>query len=204
MQLTYPKDYIGKIICGDCLEIMKGIPDKSIDIVLTDPPYQSPAKYYDTRKNYPKTLCTIKIKGKSAITCTESHPIFTKRNYLTSCELNSRDTMLCIDSHDKNSKELRNENGFMCTMRKSSQHEKQNKVLSTFLPRMQNQKKKRKTKSSDNKLLRLWKRNRMQGEQALENLPFQGKTWNSNLFRRVYNRKNQRRAQKIRKTVVTI
>ena len=61
MQLTYPKDYIGKIICGDCLEIMKGIPDKSIDIVLTDPPYQSPAKYYDTRKNYPKTLADFSL-----------------------------------------------------------------------------------------------------------------------------------------------
>lgn len=24
---------------GDCLEIMKTIPDKSIDLVLTDPPY---------------------------------------------------------------------------------------------------------------------------------------------------------------------
>jgi site-specific DNA-methyltransferase (adenine-specific) len=27
------------IFCGDCLEIMKEIPDKSIDLVLTDPPY---------------------------------------------------------------------------------------------------------------------------------------------------------------------
>ncbi len=30
------KDYI---LCGDCLELMKDIPDKSIDIILTDPPY---------------------------------------------------------------------------------------------------------------------------------------------------------------------
>jgi len=28
-----------KIYCGDCLELMKEIPDKSIDLVLTDPPY---------------------------------------------------------------------------------------------------------------------------------------------------------------------
>lgn len=27
--------------CGDCLEIMKAIPDKSIDLVVTDPPYLS-------------------------------------------------------------------------------------------------------------------------------------------------------------------
>ena len=37
--MTYPEDYINKIICGDCLEVMKGIPDKSVDLVLTDPPY---------------------------------------------------------------------------------------------------------------------------------------------------------------------
>ena len=30
------KDYIEQ---GDCLELMKDIPDKSIDLILTDPPY---------------------------------------------------------------------------------------------------------------------------------------------------------------------
>lgn len=29
-------DYIEQ---GDCLELMKQIPDKSIDLILTDPPY---------------------------------------------------------------------------------------------------------------------------------------------------------------------
>ena len=29
-----------KLYHGDCLEIMKSIPDKSIDLVLTDPPYE--------------------------------------------------------------------------------------------------------------------------------------------------------------------
>jgi len=33
------EDIINKVICGDCLEVMKNIPDKSIDLVLTDPPY---------------------------------------------------------------------------------------------------------------------------------------------------------------------
>ena len=28
-----------QIICGDCIEIMRGLPDKCIDLVLTDPPY---------------------------------------------------------------------------------------------------------------------------------------------------------------------
>lgn len=27
------------LYCGDCLELMKNIPDGSVDLVLTDPPY---------------------------------------------------------------------------------------------------------------------------------------------------------------------
>jgi len=38
-KLKYPDDFINKVICGDCLEVMKYIPDKSVDLVLTDPPY---------------------------------------------------------------------------------------------------------------------------------------------------------------------
>jgi len=30
---------MNKIYCGDCLELMKELPDKSVDLVLTDPPY---------------------------------------------------------------------------------------------------------------------------------------------------------------------
>ena len=30
---------LNKIYCGDSLELMKGMPDKSVDLVLTDPPY---------------------------------------------------------------------------------------------------------------------------------------------------------------------
>ena|SRR3990167_1316922 len=31
--------YINKVIHGDCLEVMKDMPDKCVDLVLTDPPY---------------------------------------------------------------------------------------------------------------------------------------------------------------------
>lgn len=37
--MKYPDDFIDKVICGDCLEVMKEIPDNSVDLVLTDPPY---------------------------------------------------------------------------------------------------------------------------------------------------------------------
>ena len=45
-------DYINKIICGDCLEVMKGIPDKSVDLLVTDPPYNKnyPYKDYDDNR----------------------------------------------------------------------------------------------------------------------------------------------------------
>ena len=33
------KKYLNKIICADSLEIMKKLPDKCIDLILTDPPY---------------------------------------------------------------------------------------------------------------------------------------------------------------------
>lgn len=33
------EDMINKIILGDCMDYLKEIPDKSIDLVLTDPPY---------------------------------------------------------------------------------------------------------------------------------------------------------------------
>jgi len=37
--LNWPDDFINKIICGDCLEIMKEMPDESIDMVICSPPY---------------------------------------------------------------------------------------------------------------------------------------------------------------------
>lgn len=39
LKLEYPEDFINKIICGDVLEIIKKIPDRAIDLVVTSPPY---------------------------------------------------------------------------------------------------------------------------------------------------------------------
>ena len=32
-------DYKGRIIQGDCLDVMKSIEENSIDTIVTDPPY---------------------------------------------------------------------------------------------------------------------------------------------------------------------
>ena len=42
--------WLNQIICGDCLEVMKDIPDKSVDLVLTDPPYNIKKAIWDKWK----------------------------------------------------------------------------------------------------------------------------------------------------------
>lgn len=37
--LKYPEDFINKIVCGDVIEVIKQIPDGSIDLIITSPPY---------------------------------------------------------------------------------------------------------------------------------------------------------------------
>jgi DNA modification methylase len=37
--MKWSKDFINKVICGDALEIMKLMPDESIDMTITSPPY---------------------------------------------------------------------------------------------------------------------------------------------------------------------
>ncbi len=33
------EEYLNKIINGDCLEVLRKLPDESIDLVVTSPPY---------------------------------------------------------------------------------------------------------------------------------------------------------------------
>ena len=35
----FPRDYEDRIFCEDCLIFMKGIPNESVSLILTDPPY---------------------------------------------------------------------------------------------------------------------------------------------------------------------
>ena len=46
---------------GDCLELMKNIPDRSVDLVLTDPPYGISYQSHRGKKVYPK------IKGDESL-----------------------------------------------------------------------------------------------------------------------------------------
>ncbi len=61
---------------GDCLEVMKEIPDKSIDLVLTDPPYGTTECKWDTVIDLDLMWSQLKrvIKPKGAIVLFGSEP----------------------------------------------------------------------------------------------------------------------------------
>lgn len=45
--MNYENDILNQIVYGDCLEVMQHIPDRSIDLVLCDPPYGLSAPKWD-------------------------------------------------------------------------------------------------------------------------------------------------------------
>ena len=55
-------DMIDTVICGDCLEVMRGMDDNSVDLVLTDPPYGIGMEYDvydDTDENWTKMFLDL-------------------------------------------------------------------------------------------------------------------------------------------------
>ena len=50
--MIYPDDFINKIICGDCLEIMKEILNNSIDMIITSPPYNLGNSHHTGNKRH--------------------------------------------------------------------------------------------------------------------------------------------------------
>ena len=46
IQAVLDSESEGCIVCGDCLEVMKEMPDGCVDAVVTDPPYFLPVQHY--------------------------------------------------------------------------------------------------------------------------------------------------------------
>ena len=65
-----------ELMQGDCLEVMKEIPDGSVDMVLTDPPYGTTACKWDTVIDLPLMWEQLKriTKPNGAIVLTASQP----------------------------------------------------------------------------------------------------------------------------------
>lgn len=97
--------YINKVIQGDCLEVMKGIPDKSIDMVLTSPPYDNLRTYKGYTFNFEGIAKEIYrvlkdggvcvwIVGDATIKGSETGTSFKQALYFKEIGFNLHDTMI--------------------------------------------------------------------------------------------------------------
>jgi len=46
-------EFVNKIICGDCIEILNDLPEKSVDLIFADPPYNIGLKYDNHKDDMP-------------------------------------------------------------------------------------------------------------------------------------------------------
>lgn len=53
---------VNQILCGDCVEVMRTFPSKSVDLVITDPPYSTPVITAFGRQKV-KNVADLSIQG---------------------------------------------------------------------------------------------------------------------------------------------
>jgi site-specific DNA-methyltransferase (adenine-specific) len=59
-------DMINTIVCGDCLEVMRGLPDGVFDALVTDPPYSSGGQFRSDRS---QSVAVKYVQTDSVQTC---------------------------------------------------------------------------------------------------------------------------------------
>ena len=81
-------DFVNKVVQGDCLEVMKSIPDKSVDMILCDLPYGTTQNKWDSVIDLQKLWAEYEriIKDNGAIVLT-SQGIFTAKLILSNEKL---------------------------------------------------------------------------------------------------------------------
>ena len=74
--------FLNQIICGDCLEVMRELPDKSVDAVATDPPYgvNFPYLSYDDTRQSLKELIKRFIPEFFQHIAKDIYPLWTNTN----------------------------------------------------------------------------------------------------------------------------
>jgi len=103
--MNHPNDFINKIICGDCLEVMKEIPDNSIDMVLTSPPYDNLRDYKGYTFNFESIAkelyrvikeggVVVWVVGDATIKGSETGTSFKQALYFREIGFNLHDTMI--------------------------------------------------------------------------------------------------------------
>ena len=103
--MKYPDDFINKIICGDCLEVMKEMPDECVDMVITSPPYDNLRIYQGPKFDFEniaielfrilgKQKVLVWIVGDQRINGSESGTSFKQALYFKDLGFNIHDTMI--------------------------------------------------------------------------------------------------------------
>ena len=121
--MTYPDDFINKVIQGDCLEVMKQMPDKSVDLVLTSPPYDNLRDYqcYDFNfEEIAKELfriikdggVVVWVVGDATIDGSETGTSFKQALYFKEIGFNLHDTMIYSKQNPMPLNSNRYENAF--------------------------------------------------------------------------------------------
>jgi len=100
------EQYLNKIICGDCLEVMRGMPDKCVDLVVTSPPYDNIRDYkgytFDFEGIAQQLTRILKdggvivwVVGDATVNGSETGTSFRQALYFKDvCGLNLHDTMI--------------------------------------------------------------------------------------------------------------
>ncbi|MCK4259654.1 MAG: site-specific DNA-methyltransferase [Halanaerobiales bacterium] len=51
MKRRFPEDFTNRIICDNCIKVMREIPDNSIDLIISSPPYYAYKNYTDLKSD---------------------------------------------------------------------------------------------------------------------------------------------------------
>lgn len=111
--MKYPEDFINRIICGDCMEIMKDIPDNTIDLIVTSPPYDNLRDYENCKWDFgifkliaheifriiKKGGAVVWVVGDAVINGSETGTSFKQALYFMKIGFKLHDTMI----YEKNS-----------------------------------------------------------------------------------------------------
>lgn len=103
--MKYPKDFVNKIIGGDCVKVMKNITDNSIDLTVTSPPYDNLRKYKGYTLNIKELInelyrvtkqggVVVWVVGDATIKGNETGTSFKQALYFKKIGFNLYDTMI--------------------------------------------------------------------------------------------------------------
>lgn len=96
---------LNKIYCGDCLDLMREMPDKCIDLTVTSPPYDNLREYKGYSFRFEETAqelfritkdggVVVWVVGDATINGSETGTSFKQALYFKECGFNLHDTMI--------------------------------------------------------------------------------------------------------------